>query len=201
MAWAIRNAIHANRFARIIRNWNPYFYSADSHETLEFPIRANHATKFPSIESRVGIPEARENSRRLKPPEHESRILSPSVQLGTPRLSEVVPERAWQLVMEFPAVLRYFWPLTLVAPCSWEFNRGWGGGWESRPLSHFCFVFVFSSGASGGSLHGGAIFKVEKTHFSAWKRGPENRKNEVKLRPPLCRPLKHSMTFKGFRTL
>ena len=25
------------------------------------------------------------------------------------------------------------------------------------------------------------------------KKGPENCKNEVKLRPPLCRPLKHSM--------
>ena len=25
------------------------------------------------------------------------------------------------------------------------------------------------------------------------KKGPENRINEVKLRPPLCRPLKHSM--------
>ena len=28
VARAIRNAIRANRFARIIRNWNPYFYSA-----------------------------------------------------------------------------------------------------------------------------------------------------------------------------
>ena len=28
VARAIRNAIHANRFVRIIRNWNPYFYSA-----------------------------------------------------------------------------------------------------------------------------------------------------------------------------
>ena len=26
VARAIRNAIHANRFARIIRNWTPYFY-------------------------------------------------------------------------------------------------------------------------------------------------------------------------------
>ena len=61
VARAIRNAIPANRFARIIRNWNPYFYSAwrrfagitrisdsrespDSRESCE-SIRANHATK------------------------------------------------------------------------------------------------------------------------------------------------------------
>ena len=38
MARAIRrNAIRANRFARIIRNWNPYFYSANR------PIRTNHS--------------------------------------------------------------------------------------------------------------------------------------------------------------
>ena len=30
VARAIRNAVRANRFARIIRNWNPYFYSASS---------------------------------------------------------------------------------------------------------------------------------------------------------------------------
>ena len=51
-----------------------------------------------------------------------------------------------------------------------------------------------SSGASGGCLHGGASFKVERAHFAARKQGPENRKNEVKLRPPLCCPLKHSMS-------
>ena len=62
MARAIRNAIRANRFARIIRSWNPYFYSAsgrfaqitrisdsrespDSRESCEL-IRANHATKL-----------------------------------------------------------------------------------------------------------------------------------------------------------
>ena len=61
MARAIRNAIRANRFARIIRIWNPYFYSVsgrfariarisdsresgDSRESCE-SIRANHATK------------------------------------------------------------------------------------------------------------------------------------------------------------
>ena len=61
VARAIRNAIRANRLERIIRNWNPYFYSAsgrfariirisdsrespDSRESCE-SIRANHATK------------------------------------------------------------------------------------------------------------------------------------------------------------
>ena len=67
VARAIRNAIRANRFARIIRNRNPYFYSAsdrfaqmtrisdsrespDSRESCE-SIRANHATKPQSNES------------------------------------------------------------------------------------------------------------------------------------------------------
>ena len=62
VARAIRNAIRANRFARIIRSWNPHFYSAsgrfaqitrifdsrespDSRESCE-SIRANHATKL-----------------------------------------------------------------------------------------------------------------------------------------------------------
>ena len=61
VAQAIRNAIRANRFARIIRNSNLYFYSAsgqfaqitrisDSRESLDSresceSIRANHATK------------------------------------------------------------------------------------------------------------------------------------------------------------
>ena len=31
---------------------------------------------------------------------------------------------------------------TLVAPCGWEFNRGGGRGWESQPLSRFCFALV-----------------------------------------------------------
>ena len=30
----------------------------------------------------------------------------------------------------------------LVAPCGLEFNRGRGRGWESRPLSRFCFAHV-----------------------------------------------------------
>ena len=65
VARAIRNAIRANRFARIIRNCNPHFDSTsgrfaritrisdsrespDSRESCEFPIRANHATKVPT---------------------------------------------------------------------------------------------------------------------------------------------------------
>ena len=65
VARAIRNAIGANRFARIICNQNPYFYSAsgrfaritrisDSRESLDSresceSIRANHATKSTCI--------------------------------------------------------------------------------------------------------------------------------------------------------
>ena len=32
------------------------------------------------------------------------------------------------------------WPW--VDPCGWEFNCGRGRGWESRPLSRFCFALV-----------------------------------------------------------
>ena len=47
VARAIRNAIRANRFAIE----TPIFIArqADSHESLEFPIRANHATKVASV--------------------------------------------------------------------------------------------------------------------------------------------------------
>ena len=38
------------------------------------------------------------------------------------------------------------------------------------------------------------FFKLEKAHFAARKKGPENRKHEVKSHPFLCRPLKHSMS-------
>ena len=46
---------------------------------------------------------------------------------------------------------------------------------------------VQSSGASGGSLHGGGSFKVEKAPLAAWKKGPENCKsefNEMHCAPP-----------------
>ena len=63
-------------------------------------------------------------------------------------------------------------------------------------LIHFGQDDLIPCGASGGCLHGDASFEVEKAHFSKTpreKKGPENRQNEVKWRPPLCRPLKHSM--------
>ena len=37
----------------------------------------------------------------------------------------------------------------------------------------------------GVAFTGGASLKAEKAHFASWKKGPENRKHEVKLRPPL----------------
>ena len=52
---AIRNPIRGNRFARIIRNWNPYCLlrvSGDSPESIEVPIRAirvNRANQFARI--------------------------------------------------------------------------------------------------------------------------------------------------------
>ena len=48
VARAIRNAIRANRFARL----KPLFFivrQADSHESLEFPIRANHLIQRSTI--------------------------------------------------------------------------------------------------------------------------------------------------------
>ena len=51
-------------------------------------------------------------------------------------------------------------------------------------------------------LEGVAFMGVQvlgrKGSFAARKRGPKNRKNEVKIRPPLCRPLKHSMSVVPF---
>ena len=42
-----------------------------------------------------------------------------------------------------------------------------------------CFEVV-----KGGSLQGGASFKVEKADFAVWNKGLENHNNEVKLPPP-----------------
>ena len=68
----------------------------------------------------------------------------------------------------------------------------------SRPVAllfALAHLRSLSSGASGVSLHGGVKFKVEEAHFGCIKKAPgEPHKNEVKLRPPLCRTLKHSMT-------
>ena len=67
------------------------------------------------------------------------------------------------------------------------------GGWGSWHISDFRAIpdFCALSSASGDSLHGGASLQVDpkNAHFAAWKKGPENRKHEVKLRPPLCSPL------------
>ena len=38
----------------------------------------------------------------------------------------------------------------------------------------------YSSGASGGSLHGGAIFEVEKARWLREEKGPENLLHETK---------------------
>ena len=52
-----------------------------------------------------------------------------------------------------------------------------------------------SSGASGGSLHGGASLKVEKAHLPYEKR--VRRTAGMKLRPPLCCPRKNSLYDNG----
>ena len=48
---------------------------------------------------------------------------------------------------------------------------------EPQPplLLHFRKTSEHSSGASGGSLHGGASFKVEKAHFCGMKSEPPRR--------------------------
>ena len=64
------------------------------------------------------------------------------------------------------------------------------------------FRIFLSSGASRGSLYGVASLKVEKSHFLQYeKKGPKNRKNEVKLHPPRRRHLKHSMILRVFGTI
>ena len=50
------------------------------------------------------------------------------------------------------------------------------------------------------SYHGGASFKVEKAHFAAQKKGPENRKNQIKLRPPSVPPPETLYEFSKWRT-
>ena len=49
----------------------------------------------------------------------------------------------------------------------------------------------------GVRFRGVQVLRSKKAHFAACKKGPENRQNEVKLRPPPCRPLKHSMSKPG----
>ena len=70
LARAARNAIHVNRFAVEA----PIFiaHQADSPESLEFPIRANHATKVPdnrdtrsSASSKANVEESRRVYRAI----------------------------------------------------------------------------------------------------------------------------------------
>ena len=70
--------------------------------------------------------------------------------LGSPKTVTVYTINSWKrcfsrgfalsLPSLHPKVL--FCQGCLVAPCGWEFNRGRGCGWESRPLSRFCFTLV-----------------------------------------------------------
>ena len=60
----------------------------------------------------------------------------------------------------------------LVAPCGWEFNRGRGRGWESRPLSSFCFVLVFKG------------FQIQLHHYCAVE--PLKQFRTRRLRTPSC---------------
>ena len=73
VARAIRNAIRANQFARIaFAIETPIFIArqadseSDSHESLEFPIRANHATK--ALRKGVRSPENRRHEVKFPPP-------------------------------------------------------------------------------------------------------------------------------------
>ena len=73
VAQAIRNAIRANRFARIIRNETPIFIArqADSHESLEFPIRANHPIRANRANRFARITPLRGKSQNEKSKENE----------------------------------------------------------------------------------------------------------------------------------
>ena len=99
MARAIRNAIRVNRLARIIRNWNPNFYSAsgriawitrisdsrkspDSRKSCE-SIRARHAT----ISSRAFLEQLSELHSRPNSCEN------PNLEAFSERLSEGLLER------------------------------------------------------------------------------------------------------------
>ena len=49
VARAIRNAIRANRFARIIRKWKPYFYSSSGRLVNPLSFRFARITRFARI--------------------------------------------------------------------------------------------------------------------------------------------------------
>ena len=76
-----------------------------------------------------GPPQFRENILGVKRPFSE---LSESSGVFSEQLSEF---RNRFLECEIPFS-------DLVASCGWEFNRGRGRGWESRPLSRFCFALA-----------------------------------------------------------
>ena len=59
---------------------------------------------------------------------------------------------------------------------------------DLKVLNKMPFKTRLSSGASGGSLQGGASFKVKKAHFAARKKGPENRKQLSKIAAPSVPP-------------
>ena len=61
----------------------------------------------------------------------------------------------------------------------------------SKKLQQIRIIYLIEAVPQGVPFMGVASFKEEKAHFAAKKKGPENRKNEVKLPPPL----KHSMTY------
>ena len=48
----------------------------------------------------------------------------------------------WTLPTDKKPFFEAIYDVNLVAPCSWEFSRGRGCGWESQPLSRFCFALV-----------------------------------------------------------
>ena len=67
-------------------------------------------------------------------------------------------------------------------PVGWEFlvailkafceppNLREKGSFKEIRVEKVSFAIVIIQGASGGSLHGGVSFKVERAHFAAWKK-------------------------------
>ena len=109
VARAIRNVIRANRFVRIIRNWNPYFYSAsgrfaritripdspessDSRESCE-SIRAIHATKAGTLWRHPDAFEKCSLTKRSSPPTpHQAQGVSEKKLASVPCLCRTRPE-------------------------------------------------------------------------------------------------------------
>ena len=55
--------------------------------------------------------------------------------------------------------------------------------------------FISQALLQGVPFMGAQVLRWKRLILLHEKMGPENRKNGVKLRPPLCRPLKHPMNF------